>query len=385
MSRLENAPTVISGDFPQIREGENFRSPSIHFTRELPGVNGSPGRAINTIRELLPLYPDLLARHIEKVFGPLTLHEAEPDSPFAPETLAIKCVEETGQKPDIIIVCGSHLDPIDKNNPLQQNAALRTRNTLAQMGMADGLDEATPVNTHTFSAACSSFVLALDFLRQTNPIGKNVLVVIDETQYRRTMPPPENDPGKVGLLFSDSRIAMQFKYGEDFTVLASEFHYLPQYQQLLTMHVPEFDPEDSFLTAFSPNPGEYFSMEGQTLAQIFGELITRDALLALAGSAGLTEEEIAFLEVHQASLAMAKTLNKLLPDAVSSEGIREYGNTSSASVPLDLEDEITEGRIQDGDAGIVVAYGGGIAWGAAVVQFGKPLEEQDKGEALAAA
>jgi 3-oxoacyl-[acyl-carrier-protein] synthase-3 len=47
----------------------------------------------------------------------------------------------------------------------------------------------------------------------------------------------------------------------------------------------------------------------------------------------------------------------------------KYGNTSSASIPLALEDAWKAGKIKDGTVAVFTSLGGGLAWGSAVVRF----------------
>ena len=49
--------------------------------------------------------------------------------------------------------------------------------------------------------------------------------------------------------------------------------------------------------------------------------------------------------------------------------IEEHGNTSAASVPLALDEANREGRIKDGDYLVMVAFGGGLIWGATLVKW----------------
>jgi 3-oxoacyl-[acyl-carrier-protein] synthase-3 len=50
--------------------------------------------------------------------------------------------------------------------------------------------------------------------------------------------------------------------------------------------------------------------------------------------------------------------------------IDRFGNTSAASIPVALAEAIKEGRVSDGDTLGMVAFGGGLTWGAAVVRWG---------------
>jgi 3-oxoacyl-[acyl-carrier-protein] synthase-3 len=46
-----------------------------------------------------------------------------------------------------------------------------------------------------------------------------------------------------------------------------------------------------------------------------------------------------------------------------------YGNTSAGSVPLALDEAVTEGRVKDGDLLVMSGFGGGLAWGTALLRW----------------
>ncbi len=87
--------------------------------------------------------------------------------------------------------------------------------------------------------------------------------------------------------------------------------------------------------------------------------------------AGLTSDDIALFVPHQANIRiidmMAKRLN--LPPEKVYINIDRYGNTSAASVPIALDEANRTGRIKSGDNIVMVAFGGGLIWGAAVVRW----------------
>jgi 3-oxoacyl-[acyl-carrier-protein] synthase-3 len=49
--------------------------------------------------------------------------------------------------------------------------------------------------------------------------------------------------------------------------------------------------------------------------------------------------------------------------------IEKQGNTSSASVPLALDAAVRDGRIRPGQNILMEAFGGGFAWGSALVRY----------------
>jgi 3-oxoacyl-[acyl-carrier-protein] synthase-3 len=86
---------------------------------------------------------------------------------------------------------------------------------------------------------------------------------------------------------------------------------------------------------------------------------------------GLTIEQLDLLIPHQANIrimtVVAKHLNCPLEKVISN--VDEYGNTSSASIPLALEKAWTCGRIKTGTLVAFTALGGGITYGSALVRF----------------
>jgi 3-oxoacyl-[acyl-carrier-protein] synthase-3 len=87
--------------------------------------------------------------------------------------------------------------------------------------------------------------------------------------------------------------------------------------------------------------------------------------------AGLTIDDIELAIPHQANLrimtAVAKGLG--LPQERMFSNVHLYGNTSSASIPVALCEAWEQGRLRPGDHILIVAVGGGLAWGASVIEW----------------
>jgi 3-oxoacyl-[acyl-carrier-protein] synthase-3 len=91
---------------------------------------------------------------------------------------------------------------------------------------------------------------------------------------------------------------------------------------------------------------------------------------ALEG-AGLTGQDIDVLIPHQANVriieATAKHAN--VPMDKVYVNVDRYGNTSSASIPIALDEAIENGRVKAGTTALLVAFGAGFTWGSMVVRF----------------
>ncbi|MDH5679045.1 MAG: 3-oxoacyl-ACP synthase, partial [Nitrospinota bacterium] len=58
-----------------------------------------------------------------------------------------------------------------------------------------------------------------------------------------------------------------------------------------------------------------------------------------------------------------------LPEDKVYSNIHRYGNTSAATIPLALYEAVQEGRVKKGDVVLMVAFGGGLTWGASLMRW----------------
>ncbi|HTV88731.1 MAG TPA: beta-ketoacyl-ACP synthase III [Stellaceae bacterium] len=91
---------------------------------------------------------------------------------------------------------------------------------------------------------------------------------------------------------------------------------------------------------------------------------------ALAAN-GLAASDIDWLVPHQANTRIIEAVGKKLglPSGRTVVTIERHANTSAASIPLALDEAVTDGRIQRGQLVLMEALGGGLTWGAALVRW----------------
>jgi 3-oxoacyl-[acyl-carrier-protein] synthase III len=89
--------------------------------------------------------------------------------------------------------------------------------------------------------------------------------------------------------------------------------------------------------------------------------------------AGLKKEDVDFLIPHQANIRIMEAARQRLelPVEKMSKTVNKYGNTSAASIPVSLVDDLQDGRVKEGDVVVMVGFGGGLTWGAIVMRWGK--------------
>ena len=87
--------------------------------------------------------------------------------------------------------------------------------------------------------------------------------------------------------------------------------------------------------------------------------------------AGLTTSDVNLFIPHQANQRITDAVAGLLnvPEAHVYSNIAMHGNTSSASIPIGLDECVEAGRIQKDDLILMASFGGGVTWGAVVMRW----------------
>jgi 3-oxoacyl-[acyl-carrier-protein] synthase-3 len=87
--------------------------------------------------------------------------------------------------------------------------------------------------------------------------------------------------------------------------------------------------------------------------------------------AGITADQVDLMVPHQANLRILEATAKHagMPLGKVMVNVDRYGNTSSASIPLAIDQAIQEGRIKPGTVILLVSFGGGFTWASAVVRW----------------
>jgi 3-oxoacyl-[acyl-carrier-protein] synthase III len=87
--------------------------------------------------------------------------------------------------------------------------------------------------------------------------------------------------------------------------------------------------------------------------------------------AGVTAEEIDLLVPHQANIRIIESTARYagIPMDKVFVNVDRYGNMSSASIPVALDEAQEQGRLRSGSLALMVAFGAGFTWGSAVVRL----------------
>ena len=85
----------------------------------------------------------------------------------------------------------------------------------------------------------------------------------------------------------------------------------------------------------------------------------------------LNREDIALIIPHQANIRILQAVaEKLrLPMDIVFTNLQKYGNTSSASIPLAMDEANRQSRMHSGDHILLISFGAGLTWGASIIQW----------------
>ncbi|MEX0908108.1 MAG: beta-ketoacyl-ACP synthase III [Gemmatimonadota bacterium] len=116
----------------------------------------------------------------------------------------------------------------------------------------------------------------------------------------------------------------------------------------------------------------------QHLVQMAGREVFRSAVRSMAEAAdqalvraGLTGADIDLLVPHQANMRIIEATAKYagIPMEKVFVNVHRYGNMSSATIPVALDEAAEQGRLKAGDRVLMVAFGAGFTWAATVLEW----------------
>ena len=114
----------------------------------------------------------------------------------------------------------------------------------------------------------------------------------------------------------------------------------------------------------------YIHMNGREVFKFATRVVGR-ASREVVAKAGMTLDDIDWIIPHQANLRIIQSAARemKLPLERFVVNIENYGNTSAASIPLALTENLESGRIKPDDNLLLVSFGAGLTWGALVLQM----------------
>jgi len=216
-------------------------------------------------------------------------------------------------------------------------------------------------------AACAGSIYSLSVGAQFVQTGKykRVLCIGAETLSKIT---DFTDRGTCVLLADAAGAAVLEPSTDERGIIDCDLYSDGQYWELLYM--PAGGSRTPATRETVDARMHFAKMKGNEVFKVAVRLFVDCAERILARN-GFTADDVTLFIPHQANLriieAAAKRAN--IPMDRVFVNVDRYGNTGAASVYVALEEAIAAGRLKRGDLVLIVALGGGFAWGAALMRW----------------
>ena len=227
--------------------------------------------------------------------------------------------------------------------------------------------KATKAAAFDISAACSGFIYGLSIvekfirtgtIQKALVIGAEVLTRIVDWSDRNTC-----------CLFGDGGGAVVLEAVEgDNGILSTHIHSDGSYWELLNQ--PGVGNRNPACQKTLDDKLMYINMQGNEVFKLAVRAMDEAAHEALTLN-NMTTADIDLFIPHQANRRIIDAIGKRMgfTEGQLFVNLERYGNTSSASIPLALDEANRSGRIAAGDILLFDAFGGGLTWGAALVRW----------------
>lgn len=115
---------------------------------------------------------------------------------------------------------------------------------------------------------------------------------------------------------------------------------------------------------------DYLRMEGQAVFRFAVTMVPR-CIKQILKKTGYDTEDIKFCVLHQANVRILELIAKRLKVDIDKfpMNLDHYGNTSSASIPILLDELNRNNLLEPGDKIVLSGFGGGLTWGAVLIEW----------------
>lgn len=213
------------------------------------------------------------------------------------------------------------------------------------------------------NAACTGFLFALNTAQAyiAQGIYRNAIVIGAENLSNLTN---WNDRGTC-ILFGDGAGAVVVK-GETEGLYEQVTHSIGEKGEVLTLT----DRNQKKYETFPDAPETYMQMDGKAVFQ-FAVTKVPEAVREVLEKAGIKKEEVSYYVLHQANERIILSAAKRLGESMEKfpVNMKKYGNTSSASIPILLDELNKKGAFKRGDNIVLSGFGAGLSYGASILKW----------------
>ena len=167
-------------------------------------------------------------------------------------------------------------------------------------------------------------------------------------------------------LFTDSRVGgsyiFTFKLAIAATILTNVLSLLMALGLNSKIKLEDLPKPDEKEYLMQMDGREVFMFAVKSVPQAVKEVLEKN---------NVAQEEISFYILHQANKRIVEAIAKRLGEPLEKfpMNLEEYGNTSSASIPILLDELNRAGKLQKGQKIILAGFGAGLTWGASILEW----------------
>ena len=210
------------------------------------------------------------------------------------------------------------------------------------------------VMTFDISAACTGFIYLLELAKSLIESGskKNVLIIGAEKLSKI-------------VDWTDRTTCILFGDGAGAAVVSADSK-----NEIIDVHTAA-DGNYAELLITPGGEEKFIKMSGNEVFKVAVQTLTKDVVEILERNK-IPSDKIDLFIPHQANLRIIEAVKQRLnfSDEQCVVTVGKYGNTSSASIPMAMNDAYEAGRLKNGDLILLDAFGGGFTWGSALLKFG---------------
>src|SRR6266581_372581 len=216
-------------------------------------------------------------------------------------------------------------------------------------------------------AACSGFLYGLSMANAmiTGGQSKYALVIGAEILTRYV----DYTDRSTCVLFGDGAgAAVLGPVGANRGILAAKIRSDGRYEEQL--YAPGGGTKGGFTAETIARGDHFFKMKGNEVFKVAVRSMAEISREVLE-DANLKTEDVKLFIPHQANQRITDAVaNKLNVDnSIVYSNIAMHGNTSSASIPIGLDECVEAGRVKQGDVILMTSFGGGVTWGGVVMRW----------------
>jgi len=208
------------------------------------------------------------------------------------------------------------------------------------------------------SAACTGFIYALNIAKAFIESGmkKNVLIIGAE---------------KLSNIvdYTDRTTCMLFGDGAGAAIIGTTDD---KSKAIVDVQCSADGSLQDLLLTPAPHSSEasFMQMKGNETFKVAVRTLTSDVQKIMEKNSYKNEDIDLFIP-HQANYRIIKAVGDALKfkDEQKVLTVAKYGNTSSASIPMAINECFEDGRLKNGSTILLDAFGGGLTWGSAIVKF----------------